>query len=64
MWHLLDNPKRAQQDHSAECVMAVTMKKSSFWVMLLLDAYALVCMAALLLLFAEVRMPAFSLTHN
>lgn len=38
--------------------------KSSFWVMLFLDAYAVACIVALLLLLVDHKMPLFTLTHN
>jgi len=40
------------------------LNKSSFWIMLLLDAYAVVCILGILLLYTDLKMPAFSLTHN
>jgi len=40
------------------------LNKPSFWIMLLLEAYAIGCLVGLLLMFSDLKMPAFSLTHN
>ncbi len=39
------------------------MKTISFWVMLLLDAYAVICICLLLLLLAGAEMPPFTFTQ-
>jgi hypothetical protein len=41
------------------------LDKSSFWVMLLLDAYAVACIVTLLFLLVDLKTPLlFTLTHN
>jgi hypothetical protein len=39
------------------------MKTPLFWVMILGDAYALVCIYLLLMLFADIEMPLFTFTQ-
>lgn len=39
-------------------------KKISFWAMLLLDAYSVICIIGLLLLLSDFRVPVLGLMHK